>query len=94
MDNKIKVPANKLSKLLRHANRVRQWLTSPEAIPYQDFLGEYLLEVEDKLGTEGDVKEIYRLQGEKKALKLIITIKVEVQKYLDGLRDGTMEKIN
>jgi hypothetical protein len=46
------------------------------------------------LGLEDSANEIYRLQGEKKALKLIITLRVEVQKYLDGIRDGTMEKIN
>jgi hypothetical protein len=59
----------------------------------KEYLNDYRTEIMHKLATTADTVEIHRLQGKLMVIEDLVGLRGEVVKYVKGLSDGTMKKI-
>jgi hypothetical protein len=59
----------------------------------KEYLSDYRTEIMHKLATTADNVEIHRLQGKLVVIDDLVGLRGEVVKYVKGLADGTMKKI-
>src|SRR5258706_16326900 len=84
---------NKLDKLLLVAHKFRGWLGQPEAVCFNEFLHDYRQECLDKLMRESDTIRIHRLQGSLEVLDFLLSLRGEMDTYIQGVSSGTMRKV-
>ena len=84
---------NKYNKLLANPAKFLNWVESPEAHPFNEFLSDWRVLVLEKLVRERETVELHRLQGELKAIDTIQTLRGIVREYAKGLTIKTMKPV-
>lgn len=70
-----------------------RWFEAPEGKDFREYLSDYRSEILHGLTRKTDTVELYRLQGGLAIIEDILQLRGEVSKYLKGIREGTMKKI-